>query len=154
VNTPAPGLLRWLTLLVLAGCGGDAVGAEAEAGGVRVRRAVAWTMEEAKAATVGFELRSADADTLIAVTSPAGRAVLHETLRGDRHGMHEIPSLPLPAGRTMVDGRSVHLMVQDLATNVPVGGTLPIELRFARAGTLRLDVPVLRFSEALTALGR
>lgn len=121
---------------------------------MRVSRAVAWTMDEARSASVGFELRSADADTLVAVTSPAGRAALHETMRAGRHGMHEIPSLPIPSGRTMVDGRSVHVMVEDLAAGIPVGGTLPVELRFARAGTLRLDVPVLRFSEALSALGR
>jgi copper(I)-binding protein len=112
-------------------------------------------MEEARSATVGFVLDlTAGPDTLVAVTSSAGRAALHETMRGGRHGMHEVPSLPLAAGRTMVDGRSVHVMVEDLATGIPVGGTLPLALRFARAGTLRLDVPVLRFSEALTALGR
>jgi len=143
-----------VTLLVLAGCGRDAVGATAELGGVRVSRAVAWTMEEAGSATVGFELRLTGADTLVAVSSPAGRAALHETMRGGRHGMHEVPSLPLPPGRTMVDGRSVHVMVEELAAGIPVGGTLPMVLRFAHAGTLRLDVPVLRFSEALTALGR
>lgn len=143
-----------VTLLALAGCGRHGVGASAELGGVRVSRAVAWTMEEVGSATVGFELRLMEADTLVTVTSPAGRAALHETMRGGQHGMHEVPSLPLPAGRTMVDGRSVHVMVEDLATGIPVGGTLPMELRFARAGTLRLDVPVLRFSEALTALGR
>jgi copper(I)-binding protein len=143
-----------MMLLALAGCRREAVGARAEVGGVRVSRAVAWTMEEARSATVGFELQLAEADTLVGVTSPAGRAALHETMRGGQHGMHEISSLPLPSGRTMVDGRSVHVMVEDLVASIPTGGTLPTELRFARAGTLRLDVPVLRFSEALTALGR
>jgi copper(I)-binding protein len=143
-----------VALLAFASCKRDAVGARGEVGSVRVSRAVAWTMEEVRSATVGFELRSTGVDTLVAVTSPAGRAALHETMRDGRHGMHEVASLPLPSGRTMVDGRSVHVMVEDLATGIPVGGTLPMELRFARAGTLRLDVPVLRFSEALTALGR
>jgi copper(I)-binding protein len=68
--------------------------------------------------------------------------------------MHELASLPLERGRTMIDGRSVHVMVEELAADMPVGGTLPLELRFARAGAVHLDVPVLRFSEALTALGR
>jgi len=144
----------YATLLALTSCGRDAVGARAEAAGVRVGRAVAWTMEEARSATVGFELRLEESDTLVSVSSPAGRAALHETMRGGQHGMHEVPSLPVPAGRTMVDGRTVHVMVEDLATPIPVGGTLPMELRFARAGTLHLDVPILRFSEALTALGR
>lgn len=154
MNAPASGVAVCAILLALTGCGREAVGARVEVGGVRVSRAVAWTMEEAGSATVGFELQLTRADTLIAVTSPAGRAALHETMRGGQHGMHEVPSLPLPSGRTMVDGRSVHVMVEDLASVIPVGGTLPMELRFARAGTLRLDVPVLRFSEALTALGR
>jgi copper(I)-binding protein len=154
MSAPASGLAACAMLLALAGCRREAVGARAEVGGVRVSRAVAWTMEEVGSATVGFELHLTAADTLVAVTSPAGRAALHETMRGGRHGMHEVPSLPLPSGRTMVDGRSVHVMVEGLAAVLPVGGTLPMELRFARGGTLRLDVPVLRFSEALTALGR
>ena len=54
----------------------------------------------------------------------------------------------------MMAGGSVLVMGHPLAADIPVGGTLPLELRFARAGTVHLDVPVLRFSEALTALGR
>jgi copper(I)-binding protein len=154
MSAPATGAALCAILLALTGCGREAVGARAEIGGVRVSRAVAWTMDEARSATVGFELQLTEADTLVAVSSTAGRAALHETMRGGQHGMHEVPSLPLLPGRTMVDGRTVHVMVEDLTSVIPVGGILPMELRFARAGTLRVDVPVLRFSEALTALGR
>ena len=141
-------------LLLAAGCrGAPDVGASAQAGNVSVSRAVAWTMAEIGSATVGFELDVArGADTLVAVSSSAGRAGLHGTKGAG--GMHELASLPLEPGRTMIDGRSVHVMVEELAADIPVGGTLPLELRFARAGAVHLDVPVLRFSEALTALGR
>lgn len=143
-----------LALLMLAGCRRAEVGATARAGDVTVRRAVAWTMGEVHSATVGFELDvSGGADTIVGIASSAGRAGLHAT-KTATSGMQEIPALPLTPGRTMVDGREVHVMVQDMSADIPVGGTLPLELRFARAGTVSLEVPVLRFSEALTALGR
>ncbi|HEX5820041.1 MAG TPA: copper chaperone PCu(A)C [Gemmatimonadales bacterium] len=147
-------LAAGLVLTVASACRrAPDVGASATVGQVTVRRAVAWTMNEVQSATAGFELDVAQGtDTLLAVSSPAGRAGLHAT-QGPG-GMHEIASLPLASGRTMVDGRTVHVMVQDLAADIPIGGTLPLELRFARAGTVELAVPVLRFSEALTALGR
>ena len=125
-------------------------------GDVTVRRAVAWTMGEAHSATAGFEVDIAGgaADTLVAVTSRAGRAGLHATKSATGSGMQELASLALPPGRTVLDGRAVHLMVQDMPADIPIGGRLPLELRFARAGTMRLDVPVLQFSDALAALGR
>lgn len=142
-------------LLLLAGCRRADVGATASVGEVTVRRAVAWTMGEARSATAGFELDVAGpGDTLVSVTSPAGQAGLHATKGAATGGMQEIVALPLAPGRTMVDGTVVHVMVQSLGADIPVGGTLPLELRFARAGRVTLQVPVLRFSEALTALGR
>ena len=143
-----------LSLALGAGCGRvPDVGASASAGNVTVRRAVAWTMSGVQSATAGFELDvTRGVDTLLGVSSPVGRAGLHAT--HGPGGMREIVSLPLAAGRTMVDGTQVHVMVQELVADIPVGDTLPLELRFAKAGRLRLVVPVLRFSEALTALGR
>ncbi|MFL5522276.1 MAG: copper chaperone PCu(A)C [Gemmatimonadales bacterium] len=150
------GIAAGLSLSLALGTGWSRVpdvGARATAGNVPGRRAVAWTMSGVRSATAGFELDvTHGVDTLLAVSSPVGRAGLHAT--HGPGGMREIASLPLGAGRTMVDGTQVHVMVQELATDIPIGDTLPLELRFAQAGTLRLAVPVLRFSEALTALGR
>jgi copper(I)-binding protein len=148
------GLALGVCLALASGCRrAPAAGASAKVGNVTVRRAVAWTMAEIRSATIGFELDLAQgADTLVGVSSPAGRAGLHGT-RG-AGGMHALSSLPVGPGRTMIDGTTVHVMVEELAADIPVGGTLPLELRFAQAGSVRLDVPVLRFSEALMALGR
>jgi len=143
-----------LALLLLVGCNRADPGATARAGDVTVTRAVAWTMSEARSATAGFEVDAAAPDTLLGVSSPAGRAGLHATKSATGDGMQPLAALPLPVGRTMVDGRAVHVMVSDLAADIPTGGTLPLELRFARAGTVTLQLPVLRFSEALSALGR
>ena len=147
----ARGVLALALLPTVTACPGGEVGATAQAGDVTVRSAVAWTMGEAHSATAGFELTVAGVgDTLVAVSSPAGRAGLHAT----QGTMRPIAALPLGVGRTMVDGRAVHVMVQDMPADIPVGGTLPLELHFARAGRVTMALPVLRFSEALTALGR
>jgi len=144
-----------LALLLLTACDRTDGGATARVGDVTVRRAVAWTMSAAHSATAGFEIDvDGQGDTLLGVSSPAGRAGLHATKSATGNGMQPIPALPLGVGRTVLDGRAVHVMVDDLRTDIPVGGTLPLELRFARAGTVTLQVPVLRFSEALSVLGR
>jgi copper(I)-binding protein len=44
-------------------------------------------------------------------------------------------------------------MVDGLQVVPAAGTTVPVTLRFARAGPMDLSVPVLRYSEALTALG-
>lgn len=145
-----------LTLALLGACGrGPGGGAEGGVEGLTVRRAVAWAEPEIASATVGFEVVvTGEADTLLGVASPAGRAALHASGEGPAHGMHPIERLALPRGRTMVDGRAVHVMVQQLVPPLATGDTLVLELTFARAGSVRLAVPVLRFSEALTVLGR
>jgi len=45
------------------------------------------------------------------------------------------------------------VMVESLKDAPATGGTIPLTLRFARAGSMDLSVPVLRYSDALTALG-
>ena len=107
-----------------------------------------------KAATVGMEISNeGDAsDTLIAVTSPAGAAMLHTEVPGQ--GMRPCPSCRCRVAAPIRIGRGLHVMVESL-TGCPCAleQPIPVTLRFARAGPMDLSVPVLRYSEALSALG-
>jgi copper(I)-binding protein len=140
--------------LLLVACSRPAgAGANGTSGSIRVTHAVAWTAAGVKAATVGMEIGNQGdvPDTLIAVTSPAGAATLHSEVAGQ--GMRPIPVLPLaPRGSARI-GRGLHVMVEDMKEAPVTGGTIPVTLRFARAGAMDLSVPVLRYSEALSALG-
>jgi copper(I)-binding protein len=44
-------------------------------------------------------------------------------------------------------------MLTEMPDHPKPGQTVPVTLRFARAGALDLAVPVLRYSDALEALG-
>jgi len=152
-------LIRTLALatccLIAGACSRRAdIGARGSSGSIRVTHAVAWSAADVKAATVGMEITNeGDAtDTLIAVTSPAGAAMLHTEVAGQ--GMRPVPVLPLAPRGSIRIGRGLHVMVESLKEVPATGTTIPLTLRFARAGPMDLTVPVLRYSEALSALGQ
>jgi copper(I)-binding protein len=140
--------------LLVAACSRSAdVGARASSGAIRVRHAVAWSTADVKSATVGMEIGNEGdkPDTLVGVTSRAGAAMLHTEVTGQ--GMRPVPVLPLPPRGTIRIGRGLHVMVESLQEVPATGTTIPLTLRFARAGAVELSVPVMRYTEALSALG-
>lgn len=142
------------SFLSLAGCArGPEAGATGHAGDIVVTHAVAWGAADVKAATVGMEIRNDGdlTDTLVAVTSPAGNATLHTEAPGQ--GMRPIAALPLPRRSAIRIGRGLHVMIEGLQATPAPGKVIPLTLRFAHAGPMELSIPVLRYSEALTALG-
>lgn len=126
-------------------------GASAAVGDVRVERAVAWTAPDGRSATVGFHLTSASADTLLGADAGAALATLHDAAASG--GMRPAGRVPLRPLDTLRAGRGLHLMVEGLASPLARGDTLRLRLFFARADTLPLAVPVLRYSDALEILG-
>lgn len=141
-------------MLAAAACSpGPEAGARGSAGAITVTHAVAWSAADVKSATVGMELANAGdvPDTLVGVTSRAGAAMLHTEVPGQ--GMRPVPVLPLPPRGTIRIGRGLHVMVESLTGTPAVGSTIPLTLRFASGGAVELSVPVLRYSEALSALG-
>lgn len=89
------------------------------------------------------------ADALVdATTAVAGTAMLHGRAGGGK-GMAALSRFPLPAHRTtaLVPGEN-HLMLSDVRTRLAPGDTVPITLRFQRAG--RVTVPfVVRTYESI-----
>jgi hypothetical protein len=138
----------------LAACGGGTgAGAAGSVGALQVRHAVAWSAGDVKGASIGFEIenRSDVVDTLVAVTSPRGNAVVHVERPGG--GMEPMAVVPLPRHVGTRFGRGLHVMLTEMPDHPKPGQTVPVTLRFARAGALDLAVPVLRYSDALEALG-
>jgi copper(I)-binding protein len=146
------------SLLLLAGVAAACAapsgpGATGRSGDIVARHAVAWSAADLKAATIGmeFENKGEVTDTLVAVTSPLGSATLHTEVPGQ--GMRPLPAVPLLRRSTLRFGRGLHIMVEGMARVPRAGDTIPITLRLARGGAIELVVPVLRYSEAMTALG-
>ena len=85
-------------------------------------------------------------DTLIGATTPAaGMTQVHEmAMDGDVMRMRELPDgLPVPAGQTVtLEPGGYHLMFMDLTGPLTEGGTVPVTLTFAQAGTVEVLLPV------------
>ena len=92
------------------------------------------------------------ADRLVAVTTPAAaKASVHlTTTAGGVVRMRAAGAVPVGAGQ-MVEMKpgGLHVMLTGLKSPLRVGQQLPLTLRFARGGTVRLAVPIrLQASDA------
>jgi hypothetical protein len=64
-------------------------------------------------------------------------------MEGDVMRMREIGSLELPAGKTVtLAPGGYHLMLMDLKSPLKAGDTIPIKLRFERAGEVEVLLQV------------
>lgn len=118
-----------------------------------------WTRETAPGQKVGggFMIvgnRGTAPDRLIAATTPvAARVELHTmSMAGGVMRMREVKDgLPVPArGKLELKPGGYHLMLMGLKTPLKRGSTVPITLRFERAGdvTVRLKVEAIGYGSA------
>lgn len=144
-----PGLLL---LIATTACARSHRGARVEFGDLLITHAVAWGLPEDSAGTVGFWLqnRGSRGDTLTRVHSMMANVTMHDVqASGGFRRMIELSSVALPPGARVVFGTGrQHLMLAKVDPLVWSRDSVPLELSFARAGIVRLSVPVLRVTEA------
>jgi copper(I)-binding protein len=88
----------------------------------------------------------AAADTLLGVSTPSARTVeIHaHLLEGGLQRMVELAELGLPGGQAVsLEPGGLHLMLVELTAPLAAGATVALSLRFAAAGTVELEVPVI-----------
>ena len=86
------------------------------------------------------------ADRLVDAATPAARAVeLHtNVVEGGVQRMVRLSELTLPAGETVrLEPGGLHLMLIDLAKPLAPGTNVVLSLRFAEAGTVEIEAPVV-----------
>ena len=92
---------------------------------------------------VDFTNRGKVADSLLGASSPvAARVEVHQMKNeGDVMRMRELSSVPIAPGQTvrMADS-GLHLMLMELKSPLKVGDKLPVTLKFARAGEVRIEM--------------
>ncbi|MEO3751793.1 copper chaperone PCu(A)C [Streptomyces sp. B6B3] len=123
----------------LVGCSGDDQGTpELHTSGAYVPEPVS---RDVAAGFLTIENTGDADDRLTSVTSDAaGTVEMHETVD---NAMRPVDSLPVPAGGTLRLNRGGnHLMLLDLDRELTEGDTISLELHFAEAEPLTLDVPV------------
>jgi copper(I)-binding protein len=131
---------RWTVLLALA------AGAAFAGDGVKIDKPWARPTVAGQHAGGAFvTLTSARGDKLVGGHTPAAERVeLHEMkMEGDVMRMREVGTIELPAGRAVeLKPGGLHLMFMGLKAPLKAGDTLPLVLRFEKAGEVKLDVKV------------
>lgn len=148
-GTPRRQALARLALLALAPLAGPAAAHSARVGALRIAHPHAPpTPGGVQVGAVYFKAlhnEGREADQLLGASTPVAAAVeIHRMeLDGDRMRMRRVESLALPAGTrlSLRPGEpGHHLMLLGLKRPLQVGDKLPLTLRFARAGTLTVEV--------------
>jgi copper(I)-binding protein len=136
-----------------------AIAQDARAGELEVQQP--WTRAAGQGATAaGFMAisnRGAAADRLLSASSPAARAMeLHSMVRdGDVMRMRAVEAIEVPAGQTVtLRPGGLHLMLIGLSRPLREGETVPVTLRFERAGEVRVDLAVQAAGAREPAAGR
>ena len=85
------------------------------------------------------------ADRLLsASSSAAGMVQLHTmSMEGDVMKMREVEAIDLPAGKTVeLKPGGLHLMLMGLKSPLKAGSSVPLTLKFEKAGEVKVEVPV------------
>lgn len=138
---------RPLLVALLAAPAVPAAAQETRSGDLAVQQP--WTRAAGQGATgAGFlsvSNRGAAADRLLSASSPAARSMeLHTMVRdGDVMRMRPVQAIEVPAGQTVtLRPGGLHLMLIGLSQELREGATVPVVLRFERAGEVRVDLSV------------
>ena len=85
------------------------------------------------------------ADQLVSASSPAaGQVQLHEmSMEGNVMKMRQVKDIAVPAGGSVeLKPGGYHLMFMNLKGPFAAGQTVPVKLKFAKAGELEVKLPV------------
>lgn len=85
------------------------------------------------------------ADQLISVSSPvSGEVQLHEmAMEGNVMKMRQVKDIPVPAGGAVeLKPGGLHLMFMNIKAPLTAGETIPVKLKFAKAGEVEVKMPV------------
>lgn len=120
------------------------------AGGARAQVAVsgAWARATAPGQDSGvvyLTITPRAPDRLVKLASPAAASVmLHRTTQqGGMSGMADMDGLTVPAGRSVqLAPHGMHIMLMGLRHPLAAGGSVGLDLTFATAGVVHVQVPV------------
>jgi hypothetical protein len=134
-------------LLAFLSVGGSVYGQNVKVGGLQIEGAYTRATVPGQQVAGGFmkiENKGA-ADELLSASSPvAGEVQLHEmTMAGDVMKMRQIKGLAIPAGGAVeLKPGGYHLMFLNLKGPLAAGQTVPVKLKFAKAGEVEVQLPV------------
>jgi len=144
-----------LALLVVAlGFSFSVQAQEAKVGSIKVEQAYTRSTVPGQMAAGGFmkiENKGSGADQLISASSPvAGEVQLHEmAMEGNVMKMRQVKDIPVPAGGSVeLKPGGLHLMFMNIKAPLSVGESVPVKLKFAKAGEVEVKMPVNAMGQA------
>jgi periplasmic copper chaperone A len=150
------------SVMLAIGCKGAASsnGARFDRGAIVVSHVVAAApiiagrLEDATMAVYLVIENHGAADTLVAAAAPLARsAMIHEQM--DQGNMMPATGVVLPANQTVtLTVGGTHIMLEGLHRALVAGDSVPLDLTFRSAGTLRVVAPVVSYAALDEALGR
>jgi len=91
------------------------------------------------------------ADQLLSASSPAaGEVQLHEmAMEGSVMKMRQVKDIPVPAGGSVeLKPGGLHLMLMNIKAPLAAGESVPVKLKFAKAGEVEVKMPVNAMGQA------
>ena len=101
--------------------------------------------QQAGGAFLSVQNTGGAADRLLGGSSPAGHVELHTmAMDGNVMRMREVPAIDLPAGETvdLQPATTHHLMITGLKAPLKQGDSVPLTLRFEKAGEVQVTLKV------------
>ena len=142
----SPHCLALAVLVSISGCGKAAPpSASAKVGDLTVDHAFAFEPITAASGAAYFRIRNGGtvADTVLEATSPVARAA---SFHGSSMAHLQVLEIP-PGGEVELKPGAMHLMLTDFSALPHAGESLAVTLRFARAGSVTLQIPVRRYGQ-------
>jgi copper(I)-binding protein len=121
--------------------------AQAAAGSIKIENAYTRATVPGQQVAGGFmtiENKGA-ADQLVSASSPAaGEVQLHEmAMDGNVMKMRQVKDIVVPAGGAVeLKPGGLHLMFMNIKAPLAAGQTVPVKLKFAKAGEVEVKMPV------------
>jgi copper(I)-binding protein len=138
-----------LALLVVAsGLSFSVQAQEAKVGSIKVEQAYTRSTVPGQMAAGGFmkiENKGGGADQLVSASSPvAGEVQLHEmAMEGNVMKMRQVKDITVPAGGAVeLKPGGLHLMFMNIKAPLTAGESVPVKLKFAKAGEVEVKMPV------------
>ena len=127
--------------------GGSALAQNPAFTNIKIENAYTRATAPGQQAAVGFLKidNKGNADQLLGASSPAaGEVQLHEmAMDGNVMKMRQVKDIPVPAGGIVeLKPGGYHLMFMNLKGPFVAGQTIPVKLKFAKAGEMELKLPV------------
>jgi copper(I)-binding protein len=134
-------------LVVALGLSFSVQAQEAKIGSIKVEQAYTRSTVPGQMAAGGFmkiENKGA-ADQLVSASSPvAGEVQLHEmAMEGNVMKMRQVKDITVPAGGAVeLKPGGLHLMFMNIKAPLTAGESVPVKLKFAKAGEVEVKMPV------------